>query len=94
MLGSTITLSVVAEGGSPLAYQWFKDGAALAGATAAQLALSDLEATSAGIYRVVVANDIGGTTSRNAEVLVIIPPAVTTQPVDLTVAPARFSPRI
>jgi uncharacterized delta-60 repeat protein len=65
-LGQTLTLSVTAAGTAPFAYQWWKDGAALAGDTGASLTLTNLQAPDAGDYSVVVSNQYGSVTSAAA----------------------------
>ncbi|MEY3607422.1 MAG: hypothetical protein RLZZ447_210, partial [Verrucomicrobiota bacterium] len=50
--GQAVTFSVQASGAGPFTYQWFKDGAALAGATAAALTLPAAQAADAGTYSV------------------------------------------
>ncbi len=67
--GSSTTISVTAAG-SELTYQWKKDGADIAGANAATLALSDLKGTDSGSYTVVVSNAGGTITSDPATLLV------------------------
>ena len=62
-LGSAVTLSVGASGTGPLLYQWQFNGMNIAGANAAMLALTNLSATNAGAYRVVVSNAVGTVTS-------------------------------
>ena len=62
-LGQTATLSVTAAGTAPFAFQWWRDGAALAGDTGASLTLTNLQATDAGDYSVVVSNQYGSVTS-------------------------------
>ena len=62
-LGSAVTLSVGASGTGPLLYQWQFNGMNMAGANAAMLALTNLSATNAGAYRVVVSNAVGTVTS-------------------------------
>lgn len=69
-LGAHLTLSVVATGTTPLTYQWKKDDAALAGATAAMLVLPNAQPAIAGIYTVVVSNAGGSVTSEPARVSV------------------------
>ncbi len=69
-LGASVTLGVTANGTSPLTYQWRKDGASIAGATNATLALTNVTAATAGSYSVVVANAAGSTTSSAAQVTV------------------------
>jgi hypothetical protein len=64
--GSSVALSVTATGDGTLAYQWRKDGAALAGANGSTLAVSDFKAADAGTYSVVVTNAAGATNSNDA----------------------------
>ena len=61
--GGGATFTVTASGSGPFTYQWRKDGANVAGATAATLTLSAVTATDAASYSVVVTNTIGSTTS-------------------------------
>ncbi len=62
-LGSAVTLSVGAAGTGPLSYQWQFNGVNIAGANAATLALTNLNPTNAGAYRVVITNAVGTATS-------------------------------
>jgi hypothetical protein len=62
-LGSAVTLSVGAGGTGPLSYQWQFNGVNISGATGATLALTNLSATNAGAYRVVITNAVGTVTS-------------------------------
>ncbi len=68
--GGLVTLSVTATSGDPVTYQWRKDGANLAGATAATLTLNAVQAAQAGSYTVVVSNSGGSVTSTAATVAV------------------------
>lgn len=70
-LGGTASFSVVASGSGPLSYQWQKDGLAIAGATTATLSLSNLAASAAGAYRVVVTNATNSVTSAGANLTVM-----------------------
>jgi pectate lyase len=80
-VGANVTLSVVATGTAPLAYQWYKDGAFVAGATAATLTLNNAQTTQSGSYTVIVSNNVGSTTSDAAAVAVTVaPPAIAAQP--------------
>jgi hypothetical protein len=79
-LGETTTLSVVATGTAPLAYQWRRDGTAIQGATAATYTTD-----TAGSYTVVVSNAVSSVTSAAAVVTVIVPPTITTQPRGATI---------
>ncbi|HWA27880.1 MAG TPA: alpha-amylase family glycosyl hydrolase [Lacunisphaera sp.] len=67
--GSTITLSVAADGTGPLEYQWLRDGEEVAGATDATLAFK-LTRETAGSYRALVRNRAGTTLSQVAVVKV------------------------
>lgn len=69
-LGRTAVFGVAASG-SGLTYQWSKDGAAVSGATSAQLVLSTTTASSAGSYRVIVSNGTASTTSSAATLTVV-----------------------
>jgi hypothetical protein len=80
--GGTVTL-VVRAGGSALAYQWFRDGAAIDGATA-----SSHTTGTAGRYHAVVSNPSGSVTSADATVTVspnVVAPSITRQPASATV---------
>jgi hypothetical protein len=65
--GGSANLSVSATG-SGLTYQWQFNGLNIAGATSASLPLSNLMATNAGAYRVIVANAGGTNTSQSVDV--------------------------
>jgi alpha-tubulin suppressor-like RCC1 family protein len=56
-IGGTVSLAVQAVGAGPLAYQWFKDGRWLAGATNSTLILPGATLANAGIYNVVITNN-------------------------------------
>ncbi len=64
--GARITFTVVATSSEPAAYQWRKDGVAIAGATAAILTIPEVRSESVGRYDVVVINSAGSVTSRAA----------------------------
>jgi alpha-tubulin suppressor-like RCC1 family protein len=69
--GSTVTLSVVAAGDSPLAYQWRKDGGVISGANLTTLTLSEITLAHAGAYSVLVTNSVGNVLSEIASVNVV-----------------------
>jgi len=82
---SNAAFSVVAQGSSTLTYQWLLNNSPLAGATASQLALNNVQATNAGNYCVVISNAVGVTTSSNATLTVTpVLPYFVTQPAGLT----------
>lgn len=68
--GAGVSFSVVATGTAPLAYQWQRDGTAIAGATSATLAFVAAAGDSGASFRVVVSNAAGSVTS-NAAVLTV-----------------------
>ena len=77
--GQAATLEVFASGYPPPAYQWYKDGLAIAGATASTLQLTGLGAQEEGRYLAVITNLVGSVTSRVALVTFhadITPPRV------------------
>ena len=73
--GGIMTLSAVVAGSSPLSYQWSKNDAAIAGATAAGLTLSPLRPADAGSYTLKVTNSSGSVTSSAAVVAVASTPS-------------------
>ncbi|MBI3885551.1 MAG: immunoglobulin domain-containing protein [Opitutae bacterium] len=75
-VGADFTLTVAATGPGPLTYQWRKGGGAIAGATGAALARTNLQLADTGSYDVVVGNHIGATVSAGAVLTVEAPPAV------------------
>ncbi|MFA5343012.1 MAG: Ig-like domain-containing protein [Kiritimatiellia bacterium] len=81
------TFSVKASGTEPLTYQWRRNGANIAGATAAIYTTPlTVYGDNGAIYSVVVANGAGSVTSANATLTVRpAPPAFTAQPTNLTV---------
>lgn len=73
VIGRIATFSVIADGTPPLAYQWFFDGAALTGGTAATLKLTGVTTNIAGNYFVAVSNAYGVVSSRPAVLKVVKP---------------------
>jgi len=81
-LGSNLTLSVTANGSSPIAYQWWKDGNPLIIQTNASFTLTNVQTTDSGGYSVVLTNFLGSVTSSVATISVVgFPPVITSQPV-------------
>ncbi len=85
--GTTLELTVSATGTGPFAYQWFKDGAPLAGATAATLTLPAVTSAHTGNYAVAITNTLGTVLSPPAAVTVRGPgdPILTPRLVNLSV---------
>jgi hypothetical protein len=72
-MGDTINLSATALAKPPITYQWFKDGAALPGATASILAISNATRLDSGGYQLAAINSVGTTLSLSATVVVRVP---------------------
>jgi hypothetical protein len=70
-VGANVTFAVTAVGTAPLTYQWRKNGTAISGATAATLALSNVQTTDTAAYTVVITNLAGSVTSEVATLGVI-----------------------
>lgn len=89
-VGTPVSFGVVAVGTPPLAYQWFKDGLALAeggpltGTTSAVLTLHSAQLADAGAYHAVVSNSFGTATSAVAT-LTVGDPILVSAPVSRTV---------
>jgi hypothetical protein len=87
--GQPASFAVTASGTAPLAYQWRRNGATIAGATGASYTLAAATLGDSGAqFSVVVSNSAGNVTSANAALTVnpaIMAPAITTQPQSVTV---------
>jgi len=87
--GQTASFAVVAGGTAPLTYQWQKNGANLAGATAANYTTPATATSDSGsTFAVVVTNTAGTVTSAAATLTVTAAaaaPTITTQPANQTV---------
>ena len=68
---STVHFRANAGGSPPLAYQWLFNGSAISGAGSTELQLTNVSATQAGAYTVVVTNVAGAVTSAPAMLSVI-----------------------
>ena len=90
--GDTATLKAGAFGGTPLSFQWQKnggnlsDGGNISGATTATLTLSNLLAADGATYSVVVSNSYSVATSAGAT-LTVNDPWITVQPTNQAVNP-------
>ena len=80
-IGLATNLFALAEGTSPLIYQWQKNGADIAGATSNELAFGKLERGDDAKYRVIARNAVGETTSAEARLTVGLPVRITALPV-------------
>jgi len=91
----TTTFSIGAEGAAPLAFQWKRNGVAITGATEPSYTTPALTLADSGAkFSITITNGSGSVTSTEATLTVQGPPAITTQPVAVSVnvgATAAFS---
>jgi hypothetical protein len=83
--GDSVTLSVKATGTGPLAYQWLRNDAPIAGASGSTFTIAAVSAADAADYRVAITNVVSTSPvlSGVATVSVLSPPVITKQPADL-----------
>jgi subtilase family serine protease len=82
--GGTTNFSVNVGGTAPLAFQWWLGSSPLVGATNDPLVLTNIQASQAGAYAVVITNIAGSVTSSVASLTVLIPPAISAAPTSQT----------
>lgn len=73
------TLSVIGDGSPRPTYQWYKNGTAIDGATTSSFTIANMQSDSAGLYKVILNNEFGSKTSREANVTYVAdvaPPVV------------------
>ncbi len=86
-LTGTATFDIGVGGKGPLRFQWRRNGAAIAGATASTYTTPALTVADDGAkFSVVVSNDKDNVTSSEATLSVLGPPVITAQPAAQTVA--------
>ena len=68
--GKSASLNVQAAGLAPLSYQWFFDGEKIEGATEANLSFTVVNGSRAGVYRVMVSNELGTVESQDIDVAI------------------------
>src|SRR6266542_2389749 len=87
--GSSTTFQVLAEGSTPIGYQWRFNEVEIAGATNASLLVTNAQLPQEGTYSVVVSNSYGSVPSRGAALVVLVRPVITLHPVSQAVAAGR-----
>lgn len=88
--GEPAEFSVVASGDSPLSYQWFKNGADIAGANTSTYSIPSVGTGDLGSYYVSINNPAGSTTSLNASLNIFQPPVIASQPQNLNLNVSGF----
>ena len=87
--GQTATFSIIANGTSPLSYQWQKNGMAISGANSASYTTpTETTSNNGALFSVIVSNSAGTFTSNNATLTVNpdpVAPSITSQPASLTI---------
>jgi uncharacterized repeat protein (TIGR01451 family) len=84
--GQNAMFTVAANGDTPLNYQWRFNGASIGGSTSSSYTVSGATTAAMGNYDVVVGNTYGSMTSLVAQLTVLVPPSITSQPTNQTVA--------
>jgi subtilisin-like proprotein convertase family protein len=82
--GQAATFSIAVNGTAPFTYQWYKNGAAIAGAISSTYQISSMQTANAGVYSALISNSAGSTTSDSATISLASAPVLTTQPVSQT----------
>ncbi len=62
-IGDQVTLSVTVSGAPPFSYQWFRNGVAIPGATAASYTVASAQVSDAGSYVCQISNALGSVTT-------------------------------
>ena len=78
--GNNVTLSVEAEGSSPLNFQWRHDNETMLGVTNASMTLTNIQPTQSGSYQAVIWNKSGSAATKPFSIQVAIPPVIVSQP--------------
>ena len=84
--GQNATFTASASGNAPLSYQWYFKSDTLPDATNATLVVTNAQTDDVGAYSLTVSNSFGLATSDAAQLTVIVPPSITTQPQDQTLS--------
>jgi hypothetical protein len=83
--GSNAVFRVVAAGSGALTYQWRRNGVVLPGSTSATLAIPNAQLADAGSYTCVITDQTGPVSSAPAELVILIDPIITQQPLGQSV---------
>ena len=90
LAGSNVTFTAAAYGAPPLVFQWYFKaapvGSPIGGTNFTTYTVSNVGSNQMGNYSVQVVNGYGSVMSSNATLIVSLPPVITTQPTNRTVA--------
>lgn len=80
--GDFVTVSAGISGTAPLTFQWQKDGSDISGATDSVYLIASASSGDAGVYTLIVTNDLGMDTSSGGTLVVdsVADPVITVQP--------------
>ena len=82
--GQPVTFTAAGTGTPAPTYQWYKNGAAIAGAVTDSFTIASAAMSDAADYTVVLTNNVGTATSAAATLTVTVVPTITTQPAGKT----------
>jgi hypothetical protein len=86
-VGTTLSLTVQASGGTPLTYRWVKSGSYVSAASSSpDFTIAAIQVSQAGSYTVEVSNSSGKVTSQPAVVTVLGAPVIVTPPASQSVS--------
>jgi hypothetical protein len=83
--GSNVTFQVEATSGTPISYQWRKNGIELSGETNLTLSLTNVQRADEGLYDAIITDSVGSVFSRAAKLTLLIRPVVLVPPLSQTV---------
>jgi hypothetical protein len=86
-VGQSKKFTVTTDNNSAYSYKWLRNNIPINGANAASYTIASVTAASAGYYSCVVTGCSTSVQSDSATLLVLIPPAITSNPRDTTVCP-------
>ncbi|MBI2946683.1 MAG: immunoglobulin domain-containing protein [Verrucomicrobia bacterium] len=81
-IGASLTFSVSAAGTVPFIYQWYFDGKAIPGATAATFTITNMQQEKQGTYSVLISNGVGSIQSQGASLNVMNTAPILAQALD------------
>lgn len=85
--GPSYTFRVTATGSEPLAYQWYLDDVAIAGATSSAYRVESLQPEDSGVLTCEVSNSCGTALYDGFTLVVPVAPVITQQPVSVNASP-------